>query len=161
MHRKRIPSIVLAIVLALNVCAFTGCSEDTVKLVKQKVTDLQIYTDSGLQLVADFQAQGILKEDQARVATDALTQIKTAVAIFIDRAKGYTKIDASSKAELYKLFVDVVSGVRDFQAKAGPVIAAALKALGVGEADELMGKVSVIINVLVTAARIIESRLIN
>ena len=161
MQRNRIVTIVLSFVLLANVCAFTGCDENTVKVIKQKVSDLQIYTDSGLQLVADFQSQGILKEDQAQLAKEVLTQIKNATAIFIDHAKGYTKIDASSKAQLYRLFVDVVSGVRDFQSKAGPVIVAALKALGVGEADELMGKVSVIMNVIVTAARIIESRLIN
>ena len=55
----------------------------------------------------------------------------------------------------------MLTGVRDFQSKGAPAIQAALKALGVKDAEQWAGKISFIVNQLVAAARIIESRLIN
>lgn len=159
--RRRILASVLALAVLSISLPLTACSEDTVKLVKQKVSDLQIYSDAGLQIVSDFEAQNLLKPEQAQIARDALQTVKTATAIFIEHAAHYTKFDATSKADLYKLFVDVLTGARDFQSKAGPIITAALKAVGVANADQMIGKVSFIANAIVAAARVIESRLLN
>ncbi|MEW6211358.1 MAG: hypothetical protein AB1631_23535 [Acidobacteriota bacterium] len=159
--RKRTVSIMLALVITSASISFTACGEDQIKFVKQKVVDLSIYTDAGLQLCSEFERDKILTPDQAQTARAALTQIKDTLGIFIERAKSYTKIDLSSRAELARLFGDVVAGVREVISKAKPLIVAALTALGVQDAEKLLSKASVLFTAIETTTRLIESRLTN
>ena len=159
--RKKSLALLLITLLTLSSFSQIACGEDTVKRVKQKVTDLAIYTDAGLQLADDFEREKVLSPEQAGVARAALEQVKGALQVFIDRAKGYTKFDAGSKAELAGLFADVAAGVREVMTKAKPLIVAAIGALGVAHAERLLSKANTLLVAMETSARLIESRLGN
>ncbi len=156
---KRYISFMLALALLIAGMSLTACGEDQIKFVKQKVVDLSIYTDAGLQLCSDFERDKILSSAQAETARASLIRIKETLGVFIERAKSYTKIDLSSKTELANLFGDVIAGVREVISKAKPLIVAALTALGVRNAEKLLSKASVLFTAIETTARLIQSRL--
>lgn len=69
---KRMVSSALCAALLVACFSFTACGEDEIKFVKQKVVDLSIYTDAGLQLTSDFERDGVLTAAQAEIARAAL-----------------------------------------------------------------------------------------
>ena len=161
MKRKATSLLLCALVISSSL-GLSGC--DQAKFVKQKVVDLSIYTDAGIDLTEGFIRDGILNAQQGKLALDLLRGIKSATVIFTEKAQSYTKFDATSKADLARLFVDVVSGVKRLLTEAKPLIIAALQALKSagaikGDPAQLLTKADWILNGINTAARLIESRL--
>jgi hypothetical protein len=147
--KRQTVSIVLSALLSLSFLAPRACNEDQVKRVKQAASDLLIYSDAALHVLAEYKAANILPAERADRDIRFVTGIRTATQIFIDKASGYEKFDAAIRGELLRLFQDVVSGVRSLHAQGFSVI----------KDEQRRLRISTIVTGLLTAAQLIESRL--
>lgn len=162
---KKILSITLSLCLLVTAMSFTACGENTIKVIKQGVRDIGTWVDEGLLMVDEYEAQGYITADQAQLARRILNDITTAKDAFLKYGQSIKKIDWKSKNDLIKLFAAVIKGVDEFQAKAGPTIVLALKALsaaGVVKIDnpqQLFSRVSAAIHGFNIAVGMITTRL--
>lgn len=159
--RKRTVSIVLSIVLLANVTAFYGCGEDTVKFVKQKITDIVIYADSGINLIEDLREQDVLPADKSETALLSLREIKAAGKEVLEQGKDVTKINTKSKEDWLRLFGKVSAGVTNFVSRSGPDLEAILTALNVPNPEKWAARIRTGMRFMDTARRLVESRLSN
>lgn len=131
------------------------------------MADAQVYTNEGLTVVDEYEANAYLSADQAKVARAALTGLKTAIDEFIKYGATIKKIDWKSKHDLLELFAAVVKGADEFQSKAGPTIIAVLDAsnasgvIKIPNPAQLVARVSAVLHGLSIAVGLVKSRLEN
>lgn len=175
--KRKLYSAALVLCLLASTFSLSGCDGNTAKFIRTKALDLQAYTDQGFAVVDQFETEGLLTEEYAKVARETLTEIKNGTEVCLAEIEKYKvtdletgevtyKFNSQSKRDLGKLFVSVLHGAQEFESKASPqMIEAVIKALqekGIlkpGDPEAVASKVKLVTKGLVTVARVIQNHL--
>jgi hypothetical protein len=139
--------VLLLFVLLAACLPMSGC--DDLNKTKQSCERIIIYSDIGLKAVGELRVADVLDASASEDLTRAITHIRLATQVFLDRANGYEKFDVKSKADLGRLFVDVTSGIGELQ-RVGIIHF---------KDPEVAKRFTTVMTVLTTASRLIETRL--
>jgi hypothetical protein len=120
MKLKRSLSVLLSVCLLAASSSFTACSDDDVRKVREAASRLVIYSDTGIKALQELRASVKLEGkfgEVAEQAETALIELRDATLLFVEKAKTFTKFDATSRADLARMFVAVTDAVQKLKPK--------------------------------------------
>jgi hypothetical protein len=148
--------------------SFTACSEDEVRLFREKANNLIVYSDLGIKALQEFKASVQLEGKFAEVEQEgetALAELRDATLLVVDKAKGFTKFDKSSRADLAKAFAAVTDILERLKPKIGIVVNAGIAYLNargitnIQDPEKIMRRINFALDVLSASAKVIVNKL--
>jgi hypothetical protein len=167
MKLKRIMSAVLAVCLLAASLNFTACDNDSVRKTREAAERLVIYSDLGINSIQELKVQGALVgfEEAEAAATQALTEIRDSTKVFVEKAMTFTKFDASSRADLAKMFVAVTDALQKLKPNVLLIATKVIEELNrrsitnIQDPQKIVSKINMALNILDASARLIQSRI--
>jgi hypothetical protein len=166
--QKRIFSILLSVCLLTASLSFTACSEDEVRLFKEKANNLIVYSDLSIKALQEFKASVQLDGKFAEYEQDAetgLAELRDATLIVIDQAKSFTKFDKKSRADLAQAFKAVMNILDKLKPKIGLIVEAGIVYLNskgitnIRDREAVIRRINFALSVLTGSAQVIANKL--
>jgi hypothetical protein len=168
MKLKRSLSALLAVCLLVVSLSFTACSEDEVRLFKEKANNLVVYSDLGKKALQEFKTSVPLEGKFAEYLQEAesgLDELRDATLAVVDQAKGFTKFDKTNRSDLAKAFQAVMNVLDKLKPKIGIIVNAGIVYLNakgitnIKDPEAVIRRINFALSILTGSAQIISNKL--
>jgi hypothetical protein len=168
MKLKRGMSALLTICLLVVSMSFTACSEDQVRLLKEKANNLVVYSDLSIQALQEFKGTIQLDGKFAEYEQEAekwLGELRDATLVVIEQAKGITKFDKKSRTDLATAFSAVMKILEKLKPKIKEIVEIGIAYLNergitnIKDPDAVVRRINFALNILTGSAKLIENKL--
>jgi hypothetical protein len=164
---KRSISVLLSVCMVAASLSFIACGESEISKCRKAAERLVIYSDLGLSSIQELKSQGALVgfEDAERVSTQALTEIRNATMVFVEKAMTFTKFDAANRQDLAKLFEAVMDALQRAKPKLLIIATKVIEELNrrgitnIKDPQIVVSRINVALNILDASAKLIKVNL--
>lgn len=165
--KRRVVAILLSLALLTAALGVTGCDGDAVRKTREAAERLVIYSDTGIKALDELKASGVANdfEGQRAAAVTTLTELRDATLVFVEKAKTFTKFDATSRADLAKLFEAVTDALQRLKEKIAFVVTKTIEYLNargitnVRDPQAIVRRINFALDILDASAKLIHTRL--